>query len=231
MTRRQLRWFIASATLATLGVPAWVRGGDSANAERIFELTYTATVRSIPESAQSALLWIPVPPSVAYQTLLGFEERRQKHTTKAQAGHFAKAGVSPRRVLYEVRLSPEEAEGLEPGQELECGAVFEGVAKVDVEGVTKGRGFTGVIKRWNFHMPKATHGTHEFHRHAGALGAGTYPGRIVKGKKMAGQYGSERATTLGLRVEKLDAENGLLFVRGSVPGHRRALVRVRPSTR
>lgn len=162
---------------------------------------------------------------------LGFEERKPKHTSKAQAGHFAKAGVSPRRVLYEVQLSPEEAEGLEPGQELECGALFEGVSKVDVEGVTKGRGFTGVIKRWNFHMAKATHGTHEFHRHSGALGAGTYPGRIVKGKKMAGHYGSERATTLGLRVEKLDAENGLLFVRGSVPGHRRGLVRVRPSTR
>lgn len=162
---------------------------------------------------------------------LGFEERKDKHTSKAQAGHFAKAGVSPRRVVYEVRLSPEEAEGLEPGQELACGPAFEGVSKVDVAGVSKGRGFTGVIKRWNFGMPKATHGTHEFHRHAGAMGAGTYPGRIVKGKKMAGQYGSERVTTLGLRVEKLDAERGLLFVRGAVPGHRQGLVRVRPSTR
>ncbi len=162
---------------------------------------------------------------------LGFEERKQKHTSKAQAGHFAKSGVSPKRVLYEVRLSAEEAEGLEPGQELACSTVFEGVSKVDVAGVSKGRGFTGVIKRWNFSMPKATHGTHEYHRHAGALGAGTYPGRIVKGKKMAGQHGRERVTTLGLHVEKLDAENGLLFLRGSVPGHRQGLVRVRASTR
>ena len=162
---------------------------------------------------------------------LGFEERKPKHTTKAQAGHFAKSGVSPRRLLYEVRLSAEEADALEPGQEVGCGTALEGVSKVDVEGISKGRGFTGVIKRWNFHMPKATHGTHEFHRHAGALGAGTYPGRIVKGKKMAGQHGNKRVTTLGLRVEKLDAENGLLYVRGSVPGHRRGLVRVRASTR
>lgn len=162
---------------------------------------------------------------------LGFEDRKDKHTSKAAAGHFAKAGVSPRRVLYEVRLSNEEAEALEPGQELACGSVFEGVSKVDVAGISKGRGFTGVIKRWNFAMPKSTHGTHEFHRHGGAMGAGTYPGRVVKGKKMAGQYGRERVTTLGLRVEKLDAEQGLLFVRGSVPGHRQGLVRVRASTR
>lgn len=162
---------------------------------------------------------------------LGFEDRKDKHTTKAQAGHFARAGVSPKRVLYEVRLSAEEAAELETGQELAAGTVFEGVSKVDVAGVSKGRGFTGVIKRWNYHMPKATHGTHEFHRHAGALGAGTYPGRIVKGKKMAGHYGSERVTTLGLRVEKIDAENGLLYLRGAVPGHRQGLVRVRASTR
>jgi large subunit ribosomal protein L3 len=162
---------------------------------------------------------------------LGFEDRKDKHTTKAQAGHFARAGVSPKRVLWEVRLSAEEAAELETGQELVAGTVFEGVSKVDVAGVSKGRGFTGVIKRWNYHMPKATHGTHEFHRHGGALGAGTYPGRVVKGKKMAGHYGSERVTTLGLRVEKIDAENSLLYLRGAVPGHRQGLVRVRASTR
>ncbi len=162
---------------------------------------------------------------------LGFEERKEKHTPRASAGHFAAAKVSPKRFLYEVRLPAEEAEGLQPGQEVALGSAFEGVSKVDVSGVSKGRGFTGVIKRWNFSMSKATHGTHEFYRHGGALGAGTYPGRIVKGKKMAGQHGNTRTTTLGLRVERLDSENGLLFVRGSVPGHKRGLVRVRASTR
>ncbi len=162
---------------------------------------------------------------------LGFEERKAKHTPKASAGHFAAAGVSPKRFLYEVRLSAEEARALEPGQEVACGAAFEGVSKVDVSGLSKGRGFTGVVKRWNFKMPKATHGTHEFHRHGGALGAGTYPGRIIKGKKMAGQHGNKRTTMLGLRVERIDAEKGLLFVRGSVPGHKHGLVRVRASTR
>jgi large subunit ribosomal protein L3 len=134
-------------------------------------------------------------------------------------------------VLYEVRLPPDQLEDFEPGQEVSVAAVFEGVNKVDVVGTSKGRGFTGVIKRWGFKMPKQTHGTHEFKRHGGAMGAGTYPGRIIKGKKMAGHYGSERVTVLGLRVEKVDAENNLLFLRGAVPGHRQALVRVRASTR
>jgi len=162
---------------------------------------------------------------------LGFEERKEKHTTKPQAGHFARGGISPRRVLYEVRLPPEQLEDFEPGQEVSVGAAFEGVNKVDVVGTSKGRGFTGVIKRWGFKMPKQTHGTHEFKRHGGALGAGTYPGRVIKGKKMAGHSGNERVTVLGLRVEKLDAENNLLFLRGAVPGHRQALVRVRVSNR
>ena len=160
----------------------------------------------------------------------GLEQRKDKHPTVPQKGHFARAGVTPRRVLYEVRLPEAEVEALETGQEIDL-SCFDGVARVDVAGTTKGRGFTGVIKRWNFGMPKATHGTHEYHRHAGALGAGTYPGRITKGKKMAGQYGSERVTTLGLRVEKVDTEQGLLFVRGAVPGHRQGLVRVRASNR
>lgn len=161
---------------------------------------------------------------------LGFEDKKDKHTTKAEGGHFGRAEVSPKRFLYEVRLPADEVEALETGQSVDC-ATFDGVQKVDVSGTTKGRGFTGVIKRWNFSMPKATHGTHEYHRHAGALGAGTYPGRIVKGKKMAGQYGGERVTTLGLVLEKIDAERGLLFVRGSVPGHDDGLVRVRASQR
>lgn len=160
----------------------------------------------------------------------GFEERKPKHTTRAQAGHFSKHNVSPKRFVYEVRLSAEEADALETGQEVGC-ETFDGVAKVDITGVSKGRGFTGVIKRWNFNTPRQTHGTHEAFRHGGAMGAGTYPGRIIKGKKMAGQYGNARVTTLGLRVEKLDAEQGLLFVRGSVAGPTQGLVRVVASTR
>jgi len=162
---------------------------------------------------------------------LGFEDKKEKHTTKPLQGHFQKSGLTPKRFLFEVRLPAEEVEVLEVGQEIRCSETFDSVKKVDVTGVTKGRGFTGVVKRWGFKTHISTHGTHESFRHGGALSAGTYPGRIMRGKKMAGQYGHEQVTTLGLRVEKVDAERNLLFIRGGVPGHRNGLVRVRPSQR
>ena len=161
---------------------------------------------------------------------LGFEERKEKHTTRPMQGHFAKAEVSPKRVLFEVRLTAEELEALAVGQAVDL-SLFEEGQRVDVTGRSKGHGFTGVVKRHGFGTAKKTHGTHEFFRHAGALGAGTYPGRIVKGKKMAGQDGNERVTTLGLRIEKIDTERNLLFLRGSVPGHRNGLVRIRSAVR
>jgi large subunit ribosomal protein L3 len=162
---------------------------------------------------------------------LGFGERREKHVRKPLAGHFGRAEVSPKRTLFEVRLSAEELEKLEVGQELGVNDAFESVERVDVTGTSKGRGFSGVVKRWNFATHGSTHGTHEYFRHGGATGAGTSPGRIVKGKKMAGQYGAERVTTLGLRVERIDPERHLLFLRGAVPGHRDGLVRVRRAVR
>jgi len=162
---------------------------------------------------------------------LGFEDRKQKHTTKPLQGHFAKAGVTPKRVLFECQVSAEQASGFELGAAVGVGQVFEGVKRVDVSGVTKGRGFTGVIKRHNFHQPKQTHGTHEYFRHGGSSGSGTYPGRVIKGKRMPGRYGADNVTTLALTVEKVDAERNLLFVRGAVPGHKDGLVRVRVSNR
>ena len=122
-----------------------------------------------------------------------------------------------------------EAEPLELGHDVSIAGTFEAGQKVDVTGTTKGRGFTGVVKRWSFSTHGASHGTHEYFRHGGAVSAGSYPGRILPGKKMAGQYGSERVTTRGLRVVRVDAERNLLFIRGAVPGHRNGIVRVRPA--
>jgi large subunit ribosomal protein L3 len=162
---------------------------------------------------------------------LGFEARKEKHVTSARKGHFAKAGVAPTKVLFEVRLPEAEVEALEVGQKLDASAGFDGVKKVDVIGVTKGRGFTGGIKRWNMHMAKYTHGTHEVFRHTGSAGSGTWPGRTIKGIRSAGHYGVEQVTTVGLSLEKIDAENNLVYVRGSVPGPKSGLVRIRRSTR
>ncbi len=159
---------------------------------------------------------------------LGFEDRKEKHTSKPQRGHFARAGVSPRRLLYEVRVSAEELEGFELGQTVDC-ASFAEITAVDVSGVSKGRGFTGVVKRWGFKKQGESHGTHEFFRHGGAISAGSYPGKVLRGKKMAGQHGNRLVTTQGLRLVRVDAERNLLFIRGSVPGHTNAFVRVRPS--
>jgi large subunit ribosomal protein L3 len=161
---------------------------------------------------------------------LGFEERKEKHTTKPLRGHFEKASVSPKRVLYEVRVSAEELEGFELGQSLDCSSFEEG-QMVDVSGTSKGRGFTGVIKRWGFSKHSQTHGTHEFFRHGGAISAGASPGKVLRGKKMAGHYGNERVTTQGLRIVRVDPERHLLFIRGAIPGHRDGVVRVRPSAR
>ncbi len=162
---------------------------------------------------------------------LGFEDRKEKHTTRPLRGHFARAGVAPKRHLFETRLPAEEVAGFEVGQQVRVAERFSEVKRVDVTGTSKGRGFTGVIKRWGFEGPKMTHGTHEYFRHGGSMAAGTYPGRIFPGKRMAGQYGNERVTTVGLRVERVDSEQDLLFVRGAVPGPTKGLIRVRPSTR
>ncbi len=162
---------------------------------------------------------------------LGFEDRKEKHTTKPLAGHFAKSGSSPKRCLYEVRISETELAELELGQQITCAESFEAGQKIDVRGVSKGRGFAGVVKRHHYATGISSHGTHEFFRHGGAMSAGTYPGRILPGKKMAGHMGDERVTQLGLRIEQIDAERNLIFVAGSVPGHNNGLVRIRLSVK
>ncbi len=153
-------------------------------------------------------------------------DKREKVTSKPMQGHFAKAGVSPKRHLKESRLSAEEIAELEVGQELGLDLLEEG-QRVDVIGTSKGRGYQGVVKRHGFAIKKRSHGTHEYFRHPGSIGAGANPGRVIKGQKHAGQMGSERVTTKNLEVVKLDTERNLIFVRGAVPGHNEGIVRVR----
>ncbi len=157
---------------------------------------------------------------------LGFGERRESLFNKPDLGHFAKAGVEPQRFVLESRLSAEEAEGLEVGQEFKSD-LFEEGQRVDVIGTSKGRGFAGVVKRHGFKIKKRTHGTHEYFRHAGSIGAGASPGRVFKGGRQAGQMGNARVTVQNLEVVRVDAENNLVFVRGAVPGHVKGLVKLR----
>jgi large subunit ribosomal protein L3 len=157
---------------------------------------------------------------------LGFGERRRVTMTKPVLGHFEKAGVAPKRYLAESRLDAAELAGFEKGQELGA-ALFEQGQRVDVIATSRGRGTQGVVKRHNFPMHRWTHGTHEFFRHGGSIGANSFPGRVIKGLRMAGRHGNTRTTTRNLEVVRVDAERNLLFVRGAVPGHPNTLVKVR----
>ena len=140
------------------------------------------------------------------------------------AGHFAKAGVTPRRFLAEIRTA--DAADYSVGQELGV-EVFEVGSKLDVVGTSKGKGFAGHMKRHGFHGVGASHGAHRNHRKPGSIGMSSTPGRVFKGMKMAGRMGSDRVTTLNLTLHAVDAEKGLLLVKGAVPGPKGQLVFVR----
>ena len=157
---------------------------------------------------------------------LGSGERRLNLFNKPMRGHFARADTAPRRYLKESRIEPEEAEGYGLGAEIKCD-IFQAGQTIDVIGTSKGRGTSGVIRRYHFKIKRRTHGTHENTRHGGAIGAGAYPGKVIKGMKMPGRMGNESVTVRNLIVVKVDAEQNLIFVRGGVPGHRDALVRIR----
>ena len=155
--------------------------------------------------------------------VIGFGAKKQKQVIKPEAGLFAKAGVAPVAHIGEMRITAEEAGQLEAGMVLDASA-FQAGQVVDISGKTKGRGFTGVIKRHNMHMPKASHGTHEVFRHGGSLGMRTTPGRVWLGKKMAGHYGTENVTIQNLTIHAVEPEKNLVVVKGSVPGPNGALL-------
>ncbi|MEC7242667.1 MAG: 50S ribosomal protein L3 [Myxococcota bacterium] len=149
---------------------------------------------------------------------LGFGERKEKHTNKAQLGHYKKANLQPSKFVQEIRLSAEDVAKYEVGQSVTISDVFEEGEKLDVRGTSKGKGTAGVMKRHNFAGFIRTHGTHEFFRHGGSIGTRLTPGHVAKGTRMGGQMGNERVTVHNLELSKMDAEKNLLFVKGGVPG-------------
>ncbi len=143
--------------------------------------------------------------------------RKASRVGKPEAGHFAKAEVEAGRGLWEFRLTEQELAGYKVGDSIEVG-VFEAGTKVDVSGVSKGKGFAGTIKRWNFKGQDATHGNSLSHRVPGSIGQNQSPGRVFKGKKMAGHMGNRNTTVQSLEIVRVDAERNLLLVKGAVPG-------------
>jgi large subunit ribosomal protein L3 len=155
---------------------------------------------------------------------LGAGAKKPKNTPNAMRGHFAKASVEPKRVVAEFRV--EEAALIEVGAEFTADHFVAG-QKVDIQGVTVGKGFAGAMKRWNFGGLRATHGVSVSHRSHGSTGNRQDPGRTFPGKKMAGHLGQETVTTLNVTVWKVDVERGLILIKGAVPGHEGSYVKVR----
>jgi large subunit ribosomal protein L3 len=160
---------------------------------------------------------------------LGMDEKKQKRTTRPLQGHFAKAGVTPKKLVREFRAA--SAVTLEPGQEVGA-SVLEGAKLVDVEGVSKGKGFAGVIKRWNFGGGRASHGNTKYHRMPGSLGR-TYSVHkgVPKNRKGPGRLGGEKVTARGLKLIEIDAERNIVLVKGPVPGANGSYVIVRRSVK
>jgi large subunit ribosomal protein L3 len=160
--------------------------------------------------------------------ILGLGEKPSKHVNKPAAGFFAKAGQKPARTVRELRLSPEEVAKYEVGAVLKPSDVFAVGQFVDVTAQTRGRGFTGVMVRWNFKgSATKTHGTHEYQRHGGAIGTNMTPGRTLPNLKMPGQYGNERVTVQNQKIARLMDDQWVLLIAGAVPGPKGGIVTVR----
>ena len=159
--------------------------------------------------------------------LLGLGERKESRTSKPLAGQYKKAGQTPKQFVRELRASAEHVAKFEVGQKIGVDQVFDVGQFVDAQGITRGRGFTGVVRRWAFAGGVQTHGTHEYRRHGGSIGTNMTPGRTLPGLKMPGQYGNETVTTHNLKIARLMVEDDLVLIEGSVPGAKNQLVIVR----
>ena len=181
------------------------------------------------EAGPCPVVQVKTPETDGYTALkLGFLPAKEKELNKPDAGPFKKAGIAPCKVLREVRV--ESAEGYSVGTQITAD-VFAAGDHVDVSGVTKGHGYTGVIKRWNQHRLKESHGVGPVHREPGSMGANSSPSRVFKHKNLAGQYGVENVTIQNLEVVRVDAARNAILVRGAVPGVKGSIVMLKTSVK
>jgi large subunit ribosomal protein L3 len=159
--------------------------------------------------------------------VVGLGERTPKHTSKPLGGIYKKANITPKRALRELRANEEFVAKYEVGQVMKLDEIFEAGQLVDARSTTRGRGFTGVMRRWSFAGGVGSHGTHEYFRHGGSIGTNMTPGRTLPNLKMPGHYGDETVSVQNMRLVKVDAEKHLLLIQGGVPGAKNALVLVR----
>ena len=204
--------------------------GEKVGMTRIFDDAARAIPVTVIKAGPCRVTQIRTEEKDGYSALqLAYGTIPPRKANKPRLGHFAKAGVEPARHLVEIRL--DDVDGFELGQEIRVGDLFEAGARADVTGVSKGKGFQGVMKRHNFRGQGASHGAHKIHRSPGAIGACATPSRVFKGTKLPGRMGAERTTVLNLVVVGVDAERNLLVLHGSVPGPKGGLVFVREAVK
>ena len=192
---------------------------------RIFADDGTAVAVTVVKAGPCPVTQVKTVENDGYNALqIAFEEVADKKVTKAMKGHFAKAGVAACREVRELRLA--EAATVEAGQILTAD-MFAAGDKVKVTGPSIGKGYQGVMRRWNFHGMDDGHGDEKVHRSGGSIGNNTFPGHVFKGKKMAGQWGAERVTQQGLKIVEVRAEDNVILIKGAVPGPKNGLVLVR----
>ena len=163
--------------------------------------------------------------------VLGLGDRAERKVNKARAGAFKKANVTPKQHVKELRVSAEFVAKYEVGATVKLDEIFEVGKFVDARGVTRGRGFTGVMRRWSFAGGVGSHGTHEYFRHGGSIGTNMTPGRTLPNLKMPGHYGAETVSVLGLKIARVDAEKNLLLIEGGIPGAKNSLVLIRQAVK
>ena len=159
--------------------------------------------------------------------IVGLGERKEKHTNKPLAGFYKKSGQAPKKIVRELRLAADEVAKYELGEKIAVDKVFEVGQFVDAQSRTRGRGFTGVVRRWSFAGFVSSHGTHEYFRHGGSIGTNMTPGRTLPGLKMPGHYGDETVSMLNLKVVKLLPEEDLVLVEGGIPGSANSVITLR----
>jgi len=203
--------------------------GRKCGMTRVFDDNGVSTPVTVIEVAANRITQVKTKDNDGYQAIqVTTGERKASRVTRPQAGHFKKAGVEAGRGLWEFRT--DSLDGFEAGGEIKVD-IFEDGQLVDVTGTSKGKGFAGVIKRWNFAMQDATHGNSVSHRAPGSIGQNQSPGKVFKGKKMSGHMGAERSTTQNLKVVRVDAERNILLIKGAVPGSKGGDVIICPAVK
>ncbi len=200
--------------------------GEKLGMTQVFDDESQAVPVTVIKAGPCRVVQVKTPETDGYGAVqIAYREIPDHRSTRPSAGHFARAGLGPHRHLVEIRVDDPEA--YQVGQEISVADVLEKGARADVAGVTKGKGFSGVMKRHNFSGQGASHGAHRVHRAPGSIGACATPARVFKGMKMPGRLGGDRRTVLNLEVVDVDADRGLLMLRGAVPGGKGSVVLVR----